>query len=190
MKTKQTIAVIGNAGKMQTSLLKGLSKGNYRLLLCLDQPDQVVKLLEDLRAFDPSSDVETIQCAVNASWEADIILSSIGRTGEKEMAASIKEVACQKLLISVAEAPVSTPDTDLNFSAISKAAEELLRLLPNSKVVKVVDANSATDRAQTEIKDNRRNAIVVGEDDEAVNTVSELLSSAGFNPIITTAFKA
>ena len=83
MKTKQTIAVIGNAGKMQTSLLKGLSKGNYRLLLCLDQPDQVVKLLEDLRAFDPSSDVETIQCAVNASWEADIILSSIGRTGEK-----------------------------------------------------------------------------------------------------------
>jgi predicted dinucleotide-binding enzyme len=190
MKTKQTIAVIGNTGKMQTTLLKGLSRGNYRLLLCSHEDDQMLSLTEEIRQSNATADLETIQCTVNASWEADIILSSIPQTEEKEMAATIKEVACQKILVSIGEDYRNGDTTAVNFTEIKTAADELQNLLPNSKVVKVATTRNGSELTETVINGNIQNAIVVGEDKEAVNTVSELLSSAGFNPIITTAIQA
>ena len=190
MKTKQTIAVIGNTGKMQTTLLKGLSRGNYRLLLCSAEDDQMLNLTEEIRTSNAAADVETIQCTVNASWEADIILSSIPRTEEKEMAATIKEVACQKILVSIGEDSRNGDTTAVNFTEIKTAADELQNLLPNSKVVKVATTTDGSELTETVINGNIQNAIVAGEDKEAVNTVSELLSSAGLNPVITTARQA
>jgi 8-hydroxy-5-deazaflavin:NADPH oxidoreductase len=190
MKTKQTIAVIGNTGKMQTTLLKGLSRGNYRLLLCSNEDGQMLSLTEEIRTANVSADVEIIQCTVNATWEADIILSTIPRIGEKEMAATIKEVACQKILVSIGEDSNNITNGAVNLTAIKRATDELQNLLPHSKVVKVVSSSVYTEATETVINGNTQNAIVAGEDKEAVNTVSELLSSAGFNSIITTAIEA
>jgi predicted dinucleotide-binding enzyme len=189
MKTKQTIAVIGNTGNMQAAFLKALSKGNYRLLLCSNKREKMTDLENDIVSSNASADVETIECAVNAGWEADIIISSASPLEEQAMAGTLKEVVCQKIVISIGAA-LSDTNIGLSFEAVSNSAEQLQSLLPNSKVVKVVKTRLASESSEQILNGPQQNVIIAGEDKEAINTVSDLLSSAGFNPVFTSALRA
>jgi len=189
MRTKQTIAVIGDTGELHASFVKALSKGNYRLLLCSNPQTDTKDLLKEIKAVNASAEAEKIECVVNAGWEADIIISSIPERTEKEMAATIKEVACQKILVSIGE-PLSDTNIGLTYEAVSNSAEQLQSLLPNSKVVKVVKTGFDTEPYEAVNNDTQQNVIIAGADKEAINTVSELLSIAGFNPIFRSAIRA
>jgi len=57
-------------------------------------------------------------------------------------------------------------------------------LLPYSKVVKAFNTTFAADFANPVINGNLVDAFIAGDDDEAVQTVSELISTVGFNPIM------
>ena len=105
MKTKQTIAVIGATGNMGSAISKSLSKGNYRLLLCANEQDKgrkVQALVQQIKSENASADVEGIDCSVQATWEADIIIAAVPFEAEKEVAEKIKEMANQKIVISIA----------------------------------------------------------------------------------------
>lgn len=49
MKTIQTIAVIGATGNMGSAISKGISKGNYRLLLYANDPEKVQALAQEIK---------------------------------------------------------------------------------------------------------------------------------------------
>ena len=183
MKTKQTIAIIGATGNMGSAIAKSLSKGNYRLLLFANDQEKVLKLAGQIKSESTSADVEELACAVQASWEADIIIAAVPYQAEREVADKIREMANQKIVISIAnplndsfDGLVTTPDTS--------AAEELQKLLPNSKIVKAFNTTFAADFSSPVIDGKTADAFVAGDDEEAVQIVSELLLTAGFNPVI------
>ena len=66
----------------------------------------------------------------------------------------------------------------------TSAAEELQKLLPNSKVVKAFNTTFAADFSTPVIDGKQVDAFIGGNDKEAVETVKELVSTAGFNPIV------
>src|SRR6187551_1250003 len=101
MRTKQTIAVIGANRKMGSDISRSLSRGNYKLLLFANEQDQLSNLVQDIVAVNPTADVEAIDCSVNASWEADIIVLDIPNHREKDIAEKTREVANQKIIISL-----------------------------------------------------------------------------------------
>lgn len=182
MKTKQTIAVIGATGNMGSAISRNLSKGNYRLLLCANDKEKLETLTAEIKKT-ATSEVESLDCTVNASWEADIIIVAVPYQAEKGVAAKIKQVANQKIVISIAN-PLNETYNGLLTAPDTSAAEELQKLLPNSKVVKAFNTTFAADFATPVIAGKQVDAFVVGNDDESVKTVSELVSTAGFNPII------
>jgi hypothetical protein len=183
MRTKQTIAVIGATGSMGTAISKTISKGNYRLLLSSRNFDKTQHLVNDIQSTDALADVEAIDCSVNASWEADIIIVAVPFPAEKEIAEIIKEVANQKIVISISN-PLNESYTDLITGADTSAAEELQKLLPNSKVVKAFNTTFAADFSTPMINGNTVDAFIAGNDGDALQNVAELVSSVGFNPII------
>jgi predicted dinucleotide-binding enzyme len=71
---------------------------------------------------------------------------------------------------------VTAPDTG--------AAEELQKCLPNAIVVKAFNTVFAADFATPVIAGQQADAFVAGNDADAVETVSELVATAGFNPIV------
>ena len=180
MRTKQTIAVIGDSGNLQAGLITALSKGNYRLLICSGQLSHQGDLLSEIQKSNALADVERIECAVNASWEADIIISSVPIEAERKMAESIQEVVCQKILISLGDSIDS--NTNMNCLRAIRGAQELQVILPNSKVVKLI--NPSEDFEFIEGRRKHTEAFIAGKDQEAVHTVSELLSGAGFSSIM------
>ncbi|HEX5153004.1 MAG TPA: NAD(P)-binding domain-containing protein [Parafilimonas sp.] len=183
MKTKQTIAVIGATGSMGSAISKSLTKGNNRLLLFTNEKEKLEAVVNDIKSSNTSADVEALECPVNASWEAEVIILAVPYEAEKEMAEKIREVANQKIVISIAN-PLNETYNGLVTAPDTSAAEELQKLLPHSKVVKAFNTTFAADFATPVIAGKQADAFVAGNDGEAVNTVTELVQTAGFNAIV------
>ena len=183
MSTKQTIAIIGASGNMGSAISKSLSKGDYRLLLCASEQSKVQTVVDDIKNSNPSADVEAMDCSMEASWEADIIIAAVPYAAEKEVAARIKEVANQKIVISISN-PINQTYNGLVTAPDTSAAEELQKLLPYSKVVKAFNTTFAADFASPVIDGKQVDAFIAGNNENALQTVSELVSTVGFNPII------
>ncbi len=158
MRTKQTIAVIGATGNRGATISKNLSKGNYRLLLCSNEQKKVRALARQIKAENLSIEVEEMDCKVEASWEADVIILAVPFEAEKEVAEKIREMANQKIVISIANSLNNT------YNGLVSAAEELQKWLPNSKVVKAFDTTLI-------------DAFIVGNNKEALQTVAELAAT-------------
>jgi 8-hydroxy-5-deazaflavin:NADPH oxidoreductase len=183
MKTKQSIVIIGATGNMGSAISKSLAKGNYRLLLKANKQEELNNLIKEIKHENSTADVEASVCPTEASWEADIIILAVPFEAEKQLVEKIKKVANQKIVISIAnplnatyDGLVTTPDTS--------AAEELQKLLPNSKVVKAFNTTFAADFSTPVIDGKQVDAFIAGNDEEALQTVKELVSTAGFNPIV------
>ncbi len=182
MQTKKTIAVIGATGNMGKAISKALSKGNDRLLLFSREEDPLNSLGNEIREQYPAADFETIQCAYEASWEADIIILAVPYEAEAEIAEKIKQVASQKIVISISN-PLNTTYDGLLTAADTSAAEELQKLLPDSKVIKAFNTTYAADFSQPVIDGKQADAFVAGNHEAAIQTVLELVRTAGFNPV-------
>jgi NADPH-dependent F420 reductase len=183
MKTKQTIAIIGATGNMGSAISKSLAKGNYRLLLKASKEVELDNLVKEIKDKNSDADVEAIPCPAEASWEADIIILAVPFGAEKEIAGKIKEVANQKIVISIAN-PLNETYNGLVTATDTSAAEELQKLLANSKVIKAFNTTFAADFAAPVIDGKQVDAFIAGNDEEALETVKELVTTAGFNPVI------
>ncbi|MES2003322.1 MAG: NAD(P)-binding domain-containing protein [Bacteroidota bacterium] len=183
MKTKQTIAVIGATGNMGTAISKNLAKGNYRLLLKANKQEELDALIKEIVAKNADADVEAAVCPAEAGWEADIIILAVPFGAEKEVAEKMKDVANQKIVISIAN-PLNESYNGLVTAPNTSAAEELQKRLPNSKVIKAFNTTFSADFSTPVIDGKQVDAFIAGNDTEALQTVAELVAIAGFNPIV------
>ena len=183
MQTKQTIAIIGATGNMGSAIARSIAKGPYRLLLKGSRQEELDALVKDIQTKNPQAEIDSAVCPTEASWEADIIILAVPYEAEKNIAPQIKDVASQKIVISIAN-PLNQNYDGLVTAPGTSAAEELQKLLPNSKIVKAFNTTFASDFSEPVINGTQVDAFVAGNDEEALQTVSELVATAGFNPII------
>jgi predicted dinucleotide-binding enzyme len=182
MTTIKTIAIIGATGSMGSAIAKALSaNSNYRLLLMSGDQNKLVA--QKLQLEKSGAEVYALSCAREASWEADIIIVATPYEAEKEVAEKIREVAIGKIVISISN-PLNKAYCELVLSPDTSAAEELQKLLPNSKVVKTFNTTFSADFMTPAIDSKTADAFIAGNNGDAVSTVSELVQSVGFNPIV------
>jgi NADPH-dependent F420 reductase len=182
MSTNKTIAIIGASGNMGSAIAKSLASSPYRLLLFGKEEGKLKSLVKEIKATNNKADAEIIGCAADASWEADIIIAAVPFSAEKEIADKIKQVATGKIVISISN-PLNETYTGLVTGNDTSAAEELQKLLPHSKVIKAFNTTFAGDFSQPIIDGKTIDAFIAGNDEEALDTVSDVVKSAGFNPI-------
>lgn len=183
MQTKQTIAIIGATGSMGSALAKSLAKGNYRLLLKSNKAEALKDLVAEIKKETPAADIEGMACPREAGWEADVIIPAVPFEAQAEVAERIREVANQKIVVSLAN-PLNETYTGMVTPGDTSAAEELQKLLPHAKVIKAFNTTFAADFASPVINGQQVDAFIAGNDKDALETVSELVQTAGFNPII------
>ena len=168
---------------MGSAISKSLSWGNNRLLLFANDKQKVKAVVRDIKSNNALAKVESLECATDAVWEADIIILAVPFRAEKEIAEKIRDVANQKIVISISN-PLNENFDGLLTAPGTSAAQELQKLLPNSKVVKAFNTTFAADFDKPVIDGKQIDAFVAGDDEEAVNAVSDLVKTAGFNPIV------
>lgn len=183
MQTKRTIAILGASGNMGAAIAKALAKGNDRLLLISKEEEKLEVLKAAITNEHPLADVEGMSCAMHGSWEADIIILATPYEAQADIAEKIREVASQKIVISIAN-PLNATYDALVTNPNTSAAEELQALLPHSKVVKAFNTTYAANFAQTVIAGKQADAFIAGDNEAALETTAELVKTTGFNPII------
>jgi 8-hydroxy-5-deazaflavin:NADPH oxidoreductase len=183
MQTKQTIAIIGATGNMGSAISKSLAKGQYRLLLKGSKKEELDALVSEIRSVNADADVEAAVCPTEASWEADIIILAVPYNAEKDIAPRIREVANRKIVISIAN-PLNENFNGLVTSSDTSAAEELQKLLPDSTIIKAFNTSFAADFSSPVIDGKKVDAFIAGNDEEALQTVTDVVATAGFNPIV------
>ena len=163
MQTPQTIAVMG-AAETGKFIVRGLSGGRDRVLLCDHNFPLAQGYALDLQQAFPAYDIEAVPCSYEATWEADIIILALPSCPDRlELAKKIKAVANQKVILIA--------DGDL---------EELQALLPFTKIVRIdISAFGQTAAAHQPLP-----CPVRGTDAEAVQTAAALVKTLGFQPVI------
>lgn len=183
MEAKQTVAIFGANGSMGSAITKSIAKGPYRLLLVSNDAEKLQKLQSDIVKEFPNAEAEAIQTMIDARWKADIFILAVPYAAEAEIVAEIMDLAEGKFVISITN-PINKDLTGLVTQPGTSAAEELQKLLPKSKVVKAFNTTFAADFIRPEIDGKQVDSFIAGNDEHSVKTVSELIKTAGFNPII------
>lgn len=183
MRTKQTIAVIGESGKIELAVARSLCKGNYRFLLFAADTDKFNDWINDIAILNSIADVETVCCSYTACWEADIIIMTVSLRAENEIAEKIREVVNQKIVISIASSSAETSESP-NAMYYTRATEDLQQLLPDAKVIKAFNVSFNANFEFLLMDAKHEEVFLKGSDQEALDTASELLQTAGFNPVI------
>jgi len=165
--SNRTIAIIGASGKIGSAFSKGLAKSNYRLLL-FDYDTKNLKLLaEEIKRSSPSADVEYMNCATEASWEADIIIPDIPAGGEKELAKKIEPFTNRKIVMRFLSA---------------NETETLQSLLPGASVAKIFNPAGAV--GLNDFPSEPAELQIMTDDVETGEICSEILRVAGYHPVI------
>jgi predicted dinucleotide-binding enzyme len=183
MQTKQSIAIIGAEGNMGSAIAKGLASGNYRLLLKSNNARKLQALTKEIRASVPTVDLVPMECSKDACWEADMIILAIPYVLQKEMAQKIRDFANQKIVISIANR-YSENGQEPGTAPAASVADELQKILPHSRIVKVFNTIPADGFTKPAGDRKQIDAFIAGNIDDDLRDVSALIRAAGFNPAI------
>ncbi|NGY38514.1 hypothetical protein FQU23_013465 [Flavobacterium sp. XN-5] len=167
MQNVRTIAVIGAAEKRNFTVLKELGE-QFQLLLFDKDQDALSEIHESLLAQNRHGYIEKMDCAVNASWEADIIILSGFCINDAAAVEKIKEVATAKIIIVMEneEEFTSSINNQLSFDLI----------FPHSKIVEII--NLSID------ENTEKEFLLEGHNSKALDTVSGIFEGCGFTTYI------
>ena len=124
MAVKKAIAVIASENQTAFKIINKLAAGNYRILLISKDKNPFTKLTANLKKKYPNAELIIQDCAKDGCWEADIIVLAIAAFEVKEVAAMIRDVAIQKIVVVA----------DVNEINKENIIADLKILLPHSKV--------------------------------------------------------
>lgn len=180
----KTIAIIEATSEMGSAITRSLSKSpKLRLLLVSDDHSRLRELRTEIAAYKSDDEVCATGCAREAPWAADIIVVATRNLDEKSVADKIRDFANGKVVISTSNPMVDAYYNCHRFENTS-AAEELQNLLPLSKVVKAFNTMVPNDFTAQHDNEKLADVFISGDSNDAVETVSEVVTSAGFNSVV------
>ena len=158
MATKKTIAIVGATEKTGTEITNQFACTDYRLLLVSNDMEGLAQLSTNIIESKPKAEIDTIECVKDGCWEADIIILAVASHEEKMVAEMMKEVATQKIVVSL--------------SSLESQNIDLQHLLPYSRLVKVSNILQSKD------------ILISGKDEVANEEVLDIFLNAGYHPTI------
>jgi len=160
MAIKRTIAIVGATENTGAEMAQRFAGINYRLLLVSNDVEELKKLVKNISEEKPMTEIDSIECVKDGCWEADIIILAVPSSVEKQVqvAEMMKEVATQKMVVTI--------------SGLENSEEELKKILPYSKVIKISNPHQS------------KEIFISGEDEEATEEISMIFFKAGYHPTI------
>jgi hypothetical protein len=167
MQNIKTIAVIGASDKRNLAVLHELAT-RYQLLLFDTNEKALSVIYQELLVENRYATIEQMFCAVDASWEADIIILSGFCINDSQVVQKIKNVATAKTIVIM--------ENDDEFTKSINYQVSFDVIFPNSKIVEVININ-VDDTAEKEF-------LLEGHDAAALDTVSHIFEGIGFNTYV------
>ena len=168
------IAVIGT-GNVGGALGAAAVRAGYEVVFASQHADRA-------RAVATEAGGSAATTARDAARDADVIVLAVPYSALAAVAAEIAPVAAGKVVIDPTN-PLKPDYSGLALDADTSGAEELARLLPESKVVKAFNTVFAGITADPGAFGIRLDSLFATDDDAAKAAVGGLSTSIGFRPV-------
>ncbi len=169
-----TIAIIGT-GNVGNAIGSGAARAGYDVVFAGRDADKA-------RTVATAAGGKAVASASEAVAGADIVVLAVPYASILEIAAEIAPVAAGKIVIDPTN-PIKPDYSGLSTSGDTSAAEELARLLPESKVVKAFNTVFAGNAADPRALGFQLDSLFATDDAAAKDAVCGLSGSIGFRPI-------
>ncbi len=151
----KTIAIIGATGRTGIDLALLLS-GEHRLLLFDHDQKALARLVKEIQSQNPYAQIESLSCAGDASWEADVIIPNVPPGSEIQLANNIRAFVNRKIVVTLNENQVTA------WENVFPAARVIL--LSGFSIPAM----------------SKQNLRLSGKDADALKTISDIFLGAGY----------
>jgi NADPH-dependent F420 reductase len=169
-----TIAIIGT-GNVGSAIGSGAARAGYDVVFAGRDADKA-------RTVAAAAGARTAATVREAVAGADIVVLAVPYTSVAAIAAEIAPVAGGKIVIDPTN-PLKSDYSGLSTGGDTSAAEELARLLPDSRVVKAFNTVFAGNAADPQALGFQLDSLFATDDEAAKDAVCGLSGSIGFRPI-------
>jgi NADPH-dependent F420 reductase len=176
------VTIIG-AGNMGRGIGTRLVAGGNKVKILDHDPDQAAQLAEELRSGGGNGSVEAGSAGDRMS--GDVVVLAVWYPSSLSAVEQYGDQLAGKIVVDTAN-PVDTETFDgLVTPPDSSAAEEIAKKAPGAKVVKAFNTTFASTLVEGKVGDQALDVFIAGDDEDAKETVAELATSGGLNPIDT-----
>ena len=168
------VAIIGT-GNIGKALGGTLTRAGHDVTLAAQDPEKTRAVAADVGASAAAEPRE-------AARDADVVILAVPYRALEDVAKEIGPSADGTVVIDVTN-PLTPDYSDLETAGGPSAAERLAKALPKAKVVKAFNTIFGSVQANPTALGTTVDGLFATDDDGARETVTELLSSAGFRPV-------
>lgn len=174
------VTIVGT-GNMGRGIGTRLVKGGHQLTLINENQEGATALANNLREVAaPNASVKL--GSYEEGVKDDVVILAVWYPVNLEVVNQIKTQLEGKIVIDIAS-PINETFDGLVTQPGSSSAEELARMLPNSKVVKAFNTTFAGTLVNGEVSGQPLDVFIAGDDADAKAGVADLARSSGLNPV-------
>jgi 8-hydroxy-5-deazaflavin:NADPH oxidoreductase len=167
------IAIVG-MGKVGSTLGKRFADAGHEVTFCVRHPLDLEK-----RAL--ARELNAKLAPVEEASDGELVVLAVPWTSVKEVLTNVGNLAGKPLLDCTN--PVNSEFTELTIGHTTSAAEEIARMKPEAKIVKVFNTNGVRNMAEPAYDNTRVTMLYAGDDEEANLTAERLAAEIGFEPV-------
>jgi hypothetical protein len=165
------IAILG-AGNVGSALADSTVRAGHTVTISSSDPDDARRVAEETGARAADTNAAAVD-------DADIVVLALPADHIVAAATELGTSLDGKVVVDVSNRP--TPD--LERSECTSSAEELQASAPQARVVKALNTAFAPRQAEPEVAGMQADGYVAGDDEDAKESVLELVESIGFRPL-------
>lgn len=174
------VAVIG-AGNMGRSLARRLTAGGHTVHLCDRDPKDAGAVAQEMAANGGGA-VRPQWSARDAVDASEVVILAAYFADNKKLAVELSDALAGKIVVDISN-PLNPTFDGLVTEPTTSAAEEMSRRLPGARLVKAFNTTFAPVLFDGAIDGTPLDVFIASDDDEAKQTVADLVSSMEMRPV-------
>ncbi|WP_216320458.1 NADPH-dependent F420 reductase [Deinococcus aestuarii] len=173
------VTIIGT-GNMGRGLAHTLARGGHTVTLHDRQLEKAEALAQEVRAALPGATVQA--GTLGEPLQGDVVILATWYTASQDLARQFRDEFAGKVVVDISN-PLNARFDGLATALGTSAAEDLARLLPDSRVVKAFNTTFAGTLVQGQVAGQPLDVLVAGDDEGAKRQVLDLVTSGGLRGI-------
>jgi predicted dinucleotide-binding enzyme len=179
--TSMTNLTIIGAGNMGKGIASVAARGGHNVTIIDRNAEDARTLASEMQAANPGATVQS--CALDGPL-GDVVVFATWYTSAQDLARQLGSRLDGKVVVDISN-PLTADFTGLAVSGDTSAAEKLAKLIPNARVVKAFNTTFAGTLVAGQVAGQPLDVLIAGDDQDAKNTLVELVSASGLKGIDT-----
>lgn len=174
-----SITIIG-AGNMGRGIAHVAARGQNPVTLIDRDPEDATNIVREVQDEHPGATLEV--GTIDGPITSDVVVLAVWYTAAQNLARQLQDQLAGKIVVDISN-PLNDTFSGLAVGGDTSAAEELARLIPESRVVKAFNTTFASTLVEGQVAGQPLDVLVAGDDADAKRVIIDLANAGDLRGI-------